>query len=202
MNSNRTIEENLDEFLKMTLVLKGTDQELSDSSLAMILLNSLDNEYQVVKNALQYTSTIPSVDLIVAGLKARELELRVQKRSGNSLFVKGKGEISQVGSNPHHDSGSMNKKKGKNTNKSKGETRKYFYCNKTGHLKKNCLKWIRKQKQSNTKSNLATTKHSIEESEVLTVSKADTIGEWVLDSGCSIHMNPNKNWFQDFKQKL
>ncbi|XP_031249850.1 uncharacterized protein LOC116107700 [Pistacia vera] len=145
MDSNKTVEENLDEFLKMTLVLKGIDQELNDSSLAMILLNSFTDECQVVNNTLQYIGTVPSVDLIVAGLKAREL---VQKRSGNSLFVKGKGETSQ--------------------------------------------------KHSNTESNLATTKHSIEESEVLTVSKVDTIGEWV-DSGCSFHMSPNKNWFQDFE---
>ena len=77
MDVTKSVEENLDEFLKMTLVLKGTDQELGDSSLAMILLNSLPDEYLVVKNALQYTGTVPSVDLIIAGLKFRELELRI-----------------------------------------------------------------------------------------------------------------------------
>ncbi|XP_031267579.1 uncharacterized protein LOC116126025 [Pistacia vera] len=60
MDASKSLEENLDEFLKMTLVLKGTDQELGDSSLTMILLNSLPDEYLVVKNALQkqkHTST-------------------------------------------------------------------------------------------------------------------------------------------------
>lgn len=77
MESSKSIEDNLDEFLKMTIILKGTDQELGDTSLAMILLNSLTKDYQVVKNALQYSGTVPSLDLIIAGLKARELELKV-----------------------------------------------------------------------------------------------------------------------------
>lgn len=52
MDSSKSIEDNLDEFLKMTIILKGTDQELGDISLVMILLNSLTEDYQVVKNAL------------------------------------------------------------------------------------------------------------------------------------------------------
>ncbi|XP_031266617.1 uncharacterized protein LOC116125023 [Pistacia vera] len=77
MDSNKSIEDNIDEFLKMTIILKGTDQELSETTLAMIFLNSLTKDYQVVKIALQYSGTVPSVDLIVSGLKARELELKV-----------------------------------------------------------------------------------------------------------------------------
>ncbi|XP_031262144.1 uncharacterized protein LOC116120326 [Pistacia vera] len=61
MDASKSLEENLDEFLKMTIVLKGTDQELGDSNLAMILLNSLPDEYLVVKNALQYTGTVPAL---------------------------------------------------------------------------------------------------------------------------------------------
>ena len=147
MDSSRTIDENIDEFLKLTQVLKGTDQELGDSSLAMILLNSLTEDYQVVKNALQYTGTVPSVDLIVSGLKARELEIKVQRRTGSNLFVKGKGDFNQISNSVQSDSGPRNKKKGKQNHKAKGETRKCFFCNKAGHLKKNCYAWLKKQKQ-------------------------------------------------------
>ena len=61
------------------MVLKETDQALGETSLAMILLNSLTDDYQVVKNALQYSGTVPNLDLITAGLRARELELKTQK---------------------------------------------------------------------------------------------------------------------------
>lgn len=79
MDISKSIDENVDEFLKMTLILKGIDQALDNTSLAMIMLNSLTDDYLVVKNALQYTGAVPSIDLIVSRLKARELELRVQK---------------------------------------------------------------------------------------------------------------------------
>ncbi|KAI5681938.1 hypothetical protein M9H77_03166 [Catharanthus roseus] len=40
-------------------------------------------------------------------------------------------------------------------------------------------------------------------SEVLCVSLSpsctDVVDHWVLDSGCSFHMSPNKHWFSDFK---
>ena len=56
----------------------------------MILLNSLPDNYDVVKHALRYTSILPSLDLVISGIKARELELSTSKKSGNNLFIKGK----------------------------------------------------------------------------------------------------------------
>ncbi|MDD0148768.1 hypothetical protein PSY31_24105, partial [Shigella flexneri] len=76
---SKSLDENLDDFLKLNLILKGTDQQLDETSQAMILLNSLTEEYLVVKNALQYSGTVPKLDLIISGLKARELELKTFK---------------------------------------------------------------------------------------------------------------------------
>lgn len=75
MDSSKSIDENLDEFTKMTLMLKGTDQALGETNEAMILLNLLPMDYLVVKNALQYTGTVPKLDLVIAGIKAKELVL-------------------------------------------------------------------------------------------------------------------------------
>lgn len=38
-----------------------------------------------------------------------------------------------------------------------------------------------------------------ESAEMLTVSKTEGSSEWILDSGCSFHMTPNRQWFQDFE---
>ena len=133
MDSSKSMDENIDEFTKMTLLLKGTDQALGDSSEAMILLNSLPPEYQVVKNALQFTRTVPKLDLIISGIKARELELNANKRNGNSLYVKGKTDRRESFSG-NDQSGSKGKKKDK-----KGKTKpkwKCFHCGKEGHIKK------------------------------------------------------------------
>ena len=58
----------------------------------MILLNSIPAEYFVVKNALQYTGIVPKIELIVSGLKVRELELNANRKTGNNLYAKGKTE--------------------------------------------------------------------------------------------------------------
>ena len=45
------MDENIDEFTRLTLLLKGTNQALDDSTEAMILLNYIPAEYYLVKNA-------------------------------------------------------------------------------------------------------------------------------------------------------
>ena len=37
--------------------------------------------------------------------------------------------------------------------------------------------------------------------DVLIVSKVTPDREWILDSGCTFHMTPNKAWFEEFKQE-
>ena len=198
MDSSKSMDENIDEFTKMTLLLKGTDQALGDSSEAMILLNSLPPEYQVVKNALQYTGTVPKLDLIISGIKARELELNANKRNGNSLYVKGKTDRRES-FRGNDQSGSKGKKKDK-----KGKTKpkwKCFHCGKEGHIKKYCYDFLRKQKQGENGSvSVASTSNNACLSEVLTVSNVVVPDEWILDSGCSFHMSPNRSWFINFDE--
>ena len=92
MNVSKFMDENIDEFTRLALLLRGTDQALDDTNEAMILLNSLLDDYNVVKHALQYTGIVPSLDLVISGIKARELELNTSKKPSNNLFVKGNFE--------------------------------------------------------------------------------------------------------------
>ena len=84
----------------------GTDQALGDTSEAMILLNSLPDDYDVVKHVLRYTGVISSLDLVISGIKARELELGTSKKSENNLFVKSKNEKKHSTSNTDQSDGS------------------------------------------------------------------------------------------------
>lgn len=212
MDSAKSIDDNVDEFLKLSLLLKGTEDELSSSSLALILLNSLPESYQVVKDALQYTGTIPKIELILSGLKARELELRLNRKSGNNLFVKGNHSTSSQGY--------RKEKKKKVFQKNNTEIRKCFHCGKSGHLKKNCYDWIKKSKQNNESNIASSSKTELDYYEVLCASSAasnvvfgskidhgyyevlyatdDTVKDkWIVDSGCSFHMSPDKLAFCD-----
>ena len=197
MDGNKSMDENIDEFTKMTLMLKGTDQALDDSTEAMILLNSLPVEYQVVKNALQYTGIVPKLDLIISGVKARELELNSNRKSGNNLYVKGRTE-KKKGFNDSDYSGSSSSKNKKKDKTGKQKPRwKCYHCGKEGHIKKYCYDYIRKQKQEGSASVAAENKNACL-SEVLTVSSSNVCDEWVLDSGCSFHMCPDRNMFTNF----
>ena len=111
MNASKSMDENIDEFTRLALLLRGTDQALGDTSEAMILLNSLPEEYNVVKHALQYTGIVPSLDLVISGIKARELELNSSKKPANNLFVRGKFERKTNTGNVDQSGGSGNKGK-------------------------------------------------------------------------------------------
>jgi len=91
MNTSKSMDENIEEFTKLALLLRGTDQALCDNSEAMILLNSLPDDYNVVKHALQYAGIVPTLNLVISGINAKELELSTSKKPSNNLFVKGKG---------------------------------------------------------------------------------------------------------------
>lgn len=72
-------------------MLNGTKHELNKTDSVMIILNSLLDAYTVVKNYSQYTSSVPSYDLLINALNTREREIkREELKDYVSLFVKGK----------------------------------------------------------------------------------------------------------------
>ncbi|CAM8934809.1 unnamed protein product [Rhodiola kirilowii] len=166
MDSSKCIDENLDEFLKMSLLLNDTLFALDDTSIVMILMNSLPDQYQVVKDAFQYTGTVPAYDLLCSALRTRECELKnLKSRSGSGLFVKNKtpsNNFNRFKSNnnnsnrPRHDK--RKDVKPSNNNSAGKETRKCYYCGNVGHLRKQCNKWLnRTNTNANHETNVATT---------------------------------------------
>ena len=64
---------------------------------------------------------------------------------------------------------------------------------KEGHIKKYCYEFKKKtQDKTQIDGNAAVASNCFEPSEVLTVSTNEIKSEWILDSGCSYHMCPNR----------
>ena len=178
MDSQKSIDENIDEFLKITLLLKGTDQVLDETSMSMIILNSIPESFQVVKDIFQYSTSLPSFDQICSALKTRELELKNQNRSssGSGLYVNNKTASST--------NKSSKKKKMFDSDTGEREPRKCYHCGKAGHVKKNCYAWKKSKGSETNETNVATAGVAdVETSEVLNVCRISRHDQWILDSG-------------------
>ena len=95
---------------------------------------------------------------------------------------------------------------GKSRSKSRGERKKWwkkskcYGCQEIGHTKKFCPKRKKNKDQEESKGEVEVTQDGYESSEVLVVSTCESERNWILDSGCSFHMTPNRNWFECFKE--
>ncbi|KAL8139859.1 LOW QUALITY PROTEIN: hypothetical protein V2J09_005880 [Rumex salicifolius] len=86
--------------------------------------------------------------------------------------------------------------------KSKSKAKKkvvYFGCGKTGQFKRTNRK-LHSEKNSEGSSK-STNNDSSEsgDSDMLSVTSNSHTDSWILDSGCSFHMTPHKEWFETYK---
>ena len=120
------------------------------------------------------------------------IECWKKNNQGENYFVKRRN-------NPRFNN--KNKGKGKQfvqnkpVNRNNTNSRRCFYCNKEGHIKKNCYEFKRKlkEKEGIGDNNVTVTDGQLGINEVLMVSSNARDKEWILDSGCTFHMSPNKN---------
>ena len=97
--------------------------------------------------------------------------------------------------------------KGRGKSRSQSQTKgkvKCFYCDKEGHIKRNCKAWKNKQKEETNQKkvddhNTATVSLD-EDVVVLSIGKdecchvVDPYDEWVIDSAASYHVTPRKEF--------
>uniref|UniRef100_A0A803PS03 Retrovirus-related Pol polyprotein from transposon TNT 1-94 n=1 Tax=Cannabis sativa TaxID=3483 RepID=A0A803PS03_CANSA len=80
--------------------------------------------------------------------------------------------------------------------------KKCYYCKKEGHFRDDCylLKNKLKRDKSKERGEAGIVSSGYDSADVLVVSCEDSGGEWILDSGCSFHMTPNKDLFTHFEE--
>ena len=112
--------------------------------------------------------------------------------------------------------GRSNEKGNNNRDKSRGksrtpETTRCFKCHELGHWKKDCTnKRVQTKKGNNNNNN--NNKGNQEKSEASMASEEtpdecwsvasndENSSKWVLDTGCSYHMSPDRKWFTTYKE--
>ncbi|KAA0051753.1 copia-like retroelement pol polyprotein [Cucumis melo var. makuwa] len=75
MNDAKSMDENLDEFKRLSFEINQTKEKLGKESEAIILLNSLPDTYKEVKVAMKYGRDNISTDSVI-GVQIRKQEFR------------------------------------------------------------------------------------------------------------------------------
>ncbi|PON64464.1 hypothetical protein TorRG33x02_273130 [Trema orientale] len=91
MDSTKSLEDNLDDFKRITVSLANIDEKINDENQAIIILNSLPESYKDLKSTIKYGRESLSLDDVLRALRSHDLEVKIEKRSnGEGLQVRGR----------------------------------------------------------------------------------------------------------------
>lgn len=202
MNDSKSIDENVDDFLKLVAYLSNLQVEVSEEVQAILLLSSLPNKYDQLKETLKYGRDTLSLSEVTGAARSKERELsesgKFIRSGGDSLMVergrsdnrnsRGNGKGYRGRSKSQH---GRSKSRPRNNKTSKG----CFICGKEGHWKRECP-----DKRSSKAQDSANIAEEKKQPLILTVSTQYTKDEWVMDSGCSFHITPDKSYLFDLEE--
>ena len=192
----RSVLEQLEDFNKAVDDLENIDVSIGDEDKAILLLNALPKAYDQLRDAIMYgrEKTITLLE-VQSALRAKDLHKsneKVQDPTSESLNVKKfKGKKFAK----------KNQESSKSSSNDQKETRSCHWCKKPGHLKKDCYAW--KKRQANGGGNTANSTDCVEENDspdALNIMEVKDGSSWIMDSGCSFHMCPHLDWFEEIQE--
>ena len=139
MQDSKTIDDNIDEFLKIIGDLSNLSIEVPEEVQAILLLNSLPPRYDQLKETLKYGRDVIKVDEVSSSARSKEKELKDvagSRSSSEGHFARGRSE------NRGSQNGQGGKKNYRSRSKSTDRKKVCWICGKEGHYKKQCYKWI------------------------------------------------------------
>nr|KYP64673.1 Retrovirus-related Pol polyprotein from transposon TNT 1-94 [Cajanus cajan] len=198
MTETKSIVDQLAEFNKILDDLENIEVQLEDEDKALLLLNSLPRNYEHFKDAILYGKEQDiTLDEVQTSIRTKELQRQQDNKTDDN------GESLNVSRGRSEKKGQSQKGKKARSKSKIGDRSKFkcFYCHKVGHFKKNCPERNRDQKSSADSADIAAISDGYESADVLVVTTSQTQKDWVMDSGCSYHMCPKKDYFETLKLK-
>ncbi|GJV34727.1 retrovirus-related pol polyprotein from transposon TNT 1-94 [Tanacetum coccineum] len=160
-----TMNDHITSFNQLVTDLMNMDEVFKDQDLALILLGSLPEEYDLLETTLLNGKDDVSLSEVCAALYSKEL-----KRKDKQICSSGDAEVLLV----------------------------------RGHWKRNCPRLKTKDNHYKGKAvaEANVTKCDDEESDLslATSSSRNASKIWLLDSACSHHITPHREWFSNFKE--
>ncbi|KAG8496701.1 hypothetical protein CXB51_007821 [Gossypium anomalum] len=211
LEESASVYEHLTVFKEILSNLKAMEVQYDRENLGLILLCSLPPSYSTFRDTILYSRESLTVDEVYDSLtsydKMKHLVVKPDSQ-GEGLIVRGRQDRNadddrgRTQEKNHH-----GKSKGRSKSSNRGKT--YNFCKKKGHIKSECYKLQNKIKReaANQKgkqpenSGEADVVEDYSDGELLVASVNDSkvSEEWILDSGCTFHMSPNRDWFTTYE---
>ncbi|PWA49526.1 Retrovirus-related Pol polyprotein from transposon TNT 1-94 [Artemisia annua] len=191
-----TMNDHITSFNQLVTDLMNMDEVFKDQDLALILLGSLLEEYELLETTLLNGKDDVSLSEVCAALYSKELRRKDKQisSSGDAEVLLVRGRLQKKGTDKRWRSKSRQRL-------SKDEC---AFCHEKGHWKRDCPKLKTKDNHYKRKAvaEANVTKCDDEESDLslATSSNENASRVWLLDSACSHHITPHREWFSNFEK--
>ncbi|KAG8486119.1 hypothetical protein CXB51_019467 [Gossypium anomalum] len=211
LEEGASVHKHLTVFKEILSNLEAMEIQYDKEDLGLILLCSLPPSYSTFRDTILYSRESLIVDEVYDSLtsydKMKHLVVKLDSQ-GESLIARGRQDR-----NADNDRGMTQeqnpcgKSKGRSKYSNRGKT--CNFCKKNGHIKFECYKLQNKIKMEATNqkgkqlenSGEADVVEDYSDGELLVTSVNDSkvSKEWILNSGCTFHMSPNRDWFTTYE---
>ncbi|CAA7042915.1 unnamed protein product [Microthlaspi erraticum] len=205
MQESKSIDQNVDDFTKLIVDLGNLSIEIPEEVQAILLLNALPSRYDQLKETLKYSREGIKMEEIASAAKSKESEFRdmpsSRSNNGEGHYVRGREETRSF-------KPGKGKQQHKSRSKSRDGKRVCWICGKEGHFKKQCYKWLERNKgrgvsqegEASLARDDAKDLVGLVAQEVNVMQGTQTSDEWIMDTGCSFHMTPRRDVFLEMKE--
>ncbi|KAK9707732.1 hypothetical protein QE152_g27663 [Popillia japonica] len=178
---------NMDEYISavMSLVqqLADINHNVDDEEVAMIILGGLPSEFDPLIMGIEATHTTISTEMVKSRLLQDDYRRgSLENTSSESALAARKVEVSTT----------------------KRSEPICFHCGKKGHIKPKCKYFKKGQKKKYLSNDDKYQKQNDNQNDNVLLTTAlftTTFGErdWIIDSGCTMHMTKNRDWLSKFE---
>ena len=187
------INDHIDNFNRLLADLLNLDETFKDEQKAMLLIGSLPDELDHLCITLIHGKEKLSFEEVCAALLNYEIRKKDQKEnrdeSAEALTVRGRSKSRKQ------------ERRGRSQSRKRPDKDECAFCHEKGHWKKDCPKLQKKDKgKGKATSDVYVAEHEEEDFVLVSLSSTSGSGEWILDSGCTYHMCPHKEWFFNFEE--
>ncbi|KAG8478970.1 hypothetical protein CXB51_028852 [Gossypium anomalum] len=181
LEEGASVHEHLTVFKEILSNLEAMEVQYDKEDLGLILLCSLPPSYSTFRDTILYSRESLTVDEVYDSLtsydKMKHLVVKPDSQ-GEGLIVRGRQD--------------------RNTDDDRGRTQERNHRGKSKGRSKEAANQKGKQPENSGEADVVED-YSDGELLVASVNDSKVSEEWILDSGCTFHMSPNRDWFTTYE---